>query len=121
MHLEERRKFTRIPFSSKAILTSGDIQLSGTITNLSINGTLIKAPPKIDIGRPVEIQLFLTGSASNVSVTLTGEVVRHVSDGLAIKFTGMYLDVFEELRKAVTNGMGDGEKVVAEFLQYMKR
>ncbi|MEN6441546.1 MAG: PilZ domain-containing protein [Syntrophobacter sp.] len=121
MQTEERRKFTRIPFSSRAILTSSDARLSGTILNLSINGTFLKVPQKIDIGRAVEIELFLTGPASDLSVVLSGEVVRHVPDGVAIKFTGMYLDVFERLREVVASGLNDKKKVVEEFLEYMER
>ncbi|MEM5787858.1 MAG: PilZ domain-containing protein [Syntrophobacteraceae bacterium] len=119
MSPSERRSFSRVPFSSKAILLSSEGRVSGDIVNLGINGALIKVSNKIEVGREVELEMFLTGAASDVSFILNGVVVRHVADGVAIRFTGMYLDVFERLKAIVGEGFGSRGKIVEEFIRYM--
>jgi len=116
---DEKRNFARVPFSSKANIRSSDTTISGTIGNVSINGAFVKASQKIEVGRNLEIELFLTEAASDMSIVLSAVVVRHTPDGIGIRFTGMYLDDFERLKEIVANGIGDKKKVVEEFLKYM--
>lgn len=121
MNIKDRRRFTRVPFSSEAILKTSEGRVRGTVENLSLNGAFFKMTESLPVGSAVEVEIFLVAPASDISVVLSGSVVRHAPDGLAVGFSGMYLGDFEHLRDAVANSLGDRRKVVCEFLRYMAR
>ncbi|MFZ0931555.1 MAG: PilZ domain-containing protein [Syntrophobacteraceae bacterium] len=115
----ERRSFVRVPFKSETILKSQDVRIEGTIKNLSIGGAFINTPEKIEQDTDVEIEIILDDPPPAVSVILSAKVVRLAPEGIAIKFTGMSLDVYERLRDVIADIQGDKRKVVEEFLKYM--
>ena len=121
MKTSDRRRFTRAPFSSETIITARDIRVRGMLENLSLKGAMVKVSEKFPIGLAVEVEIFLAEPASDLSVVIGGTVARHAPDGVAIEFSGMYLDGYERLRDVVANSLGDRRKVVEEFLEYMAR
>lgn len=121
MRQSDRRRFTRVPYTSEAILTGPDIRLRGTVENLSLNGVLMKVPEKPEVGLSVEVEIFLAEPASDVSVVLSGTVVRQTADAAAVEFSGMYLDDYERLRDVIALSLGDRKKVIEEFLEYMAK
>ena len=90
MPQNEKRKFSRVPFNSTAIVRNRKIQTEGKIENLSLNGALLNMPEKIETGRDLEIEIFLIEPAADISIKLNGKVLRHTPEGIAIQFTGMY-------------------------------
>jgi PilZ domain len=119
MEKVDRRRFVRVPFKSETILKSQDARIEGTIKNLSFRGAFINTPEKIEQDTEVEIEIFLDDPPPAVSVILTAKVVRLAPEGIAIQFTGMYMDVYQRLRDIIADLHGDKKKVVAEFLKYM--
>jgi hypothetical protein len=119
MEKVERRNFVRVPFKSKTILKSQDARIEGTIKNLGLAGAFIITPDKIEQDTEVEIEIILDDSPPAVSVILSGKVARLAPEGIAIQFTGMYMDVYEQLRNVIADIHGDKRKVVEEFLKYM--
>lgn len=117
----ERRRFTRVPFSSEASLKTSEGRFRGAVENLSLNGAFFKMTDRIPVGKAVEVEIFLAEPASDISFVISGSVIRHTPDGLAIGFSGMFLGDFERLRDAVTTSLGDKQKVICEFLRYMER
>jgi hypothetical protein len=116
---DERRKFSRIPFNSIAIVRNRKTQTEGEIDNLSLNGVLLKTSEKIETGCDLELEIFLIEPASDISIKLCGKVLRQTSEGIAVQFTGMYLDDFGRLRDQIANRIGDKGKVIEEFLEYL--
>jgi hypothetical protein len=120
MPQKEKRKFSRIPFKSIAIIRGRNLETEGKIENLSLNGVLVNMPERIETGRDLEVEIFLVEPASDISVKLDGKVSRHTPEGMAIQFTGMYLDDFGRLRDRIASVLGDKGKVIEEFLKYLK-
>jgi len=119
MSEDERRKFSRIPFNSIAIVRNRKIQTEGKIENLSLNGVLLKMSERVETGGDLELQIFLIEPAADISIKLCGKVLRQNSEGIAIQFTGMYLDDFGRLRDQIAHRVGDKGKVIEEFLEYL--
>ncbi len=117
----ERRRFTRVPFNSEAFLKTPEGEFRGTVENLSLNGTFFRMTDRIPVGKAVEVVIYLAEPASDISFVISGSIIRHTPDGMAISFSGMYLGDFERLRDAVANSLGDKQKVICEFLKYMER
>lgn len=115
----ERRNFLRVPFKSETILKYQDVRIEGKIENLSLVGAFVNTPEKIEQDTEIEIEIILEDPPPVVSVILNAKVVRLAPEGIAIKFTGMSMDVYERLRDIIADINGDKKKVVAEFLKYM--
>ncbi len=115
----ERRNFLRVPFKSETILKYQDVRIEGKIENLSLVGAFVNTPEKIEQDTEIEIEIILEDPPPVVSVILNAKVVRLAPEGIAIKFTGMSMDVYERLRDIIADISGDKKKVVAEFLKYM--
>lgn len=115
----ENRNFTRVPFRSEALLKSRDTQMRAVVENLSLNGALLKTAETLEVGREVEIEIGLVPPASDVGIQLVGKVARQTADGMAVQFTGMYLDAFQQLEKMLSTALGDRKKIIEEFLEYM--
>jgi len=82
---------------------------------------LIKVAEKLELGLAVEVEIFLSEPASDVSVVLSGRIVRQTADGVAVEFSGMYLDDYERLRDVLARSLGNKRKVIEEFLEYMAK
>ena len=111
----EKRNFTRVVFRSEAIVKSKDESLNGEIENLSLNGMLMKVPERLPVDEPVEVEVYLSGTSSELSMRMEGRVSRHSEEGLAVHFTGMNLDSFIHLRNIIAYNEGDEQKVMDEF------
>ncbi len=121
MGMMDRRSFTRVPFRSEAIIKTGDAGVSGFIENISLSGACVKVHDKFEVGREVEIEIFLAEPASDLSVALNGTVVWISPGEIGIRFTGMYLDAYERIRDMIAGSVGDKQKVVEEFFDYMSK
>jgi hypothetical protein len=119
MPKKEKRKFSRVPFNSIAILRNRKTLTEGTIENLSLNGVMISMSERIETGQDLEIEIFLIEPASDISIKLNGTVLRQTPEGIAIQFTGMYLDDFGRLRDQIASSLGDKGKVIEEFIEYL--
>ena len=116
----DKRHFTRVVFQSEAIVKSKDKTLKGEIGNLSLNGIFLNAPGALPVSEPVEGEIFLSGTTSELALKMEGTVLRDSPEGLAIQFKGMSLDSFIYLKNIISYNRGDEEKVMEEFYEYMR-
>ena len=116
----EKRQFTRVVFQSEAIVKAKDKTLKGEIGNLSLNGIFLNAPGALPVSEPVEVEIYLSGSTSELALKMEGTVLRDSPEGLAIQFKGMSLDSFIHLKNIISYNRGDEEKVMEEFYEYMR-
>ena len=66
----------------------------------------------------VQVSLFLYGTSSNLSLNISGKVVRKSDAGTAIKFTELDLDSFIHLRNIVSRNAFDEQKIIKEFQEF---
>jgi hypothetical protein len=113
----EKRKHQRVPFHAEATVESKDITIKGKIDNLSMRGMFISTDIILPDDDQVEIAIMLTGSSSQLSINLTGTVVRHTEAGIAIGFKEMDLDSFIHLRNVVSYNSTDADEIMDEYLR----
>jgi hypothetical protein len=118
--MAERRNFSRVLFHGEAELHFEGKSVRGVVENLSLKGMLVQHSELYPVGTPLAIRIQLTGSTAEVSIRLTGQVIRHQEEDMAIEFTGMDLDSFILLKNVVIYNSGSEEKILDEFNNYMK-
>jgi hypothetical protein len=116
----EKRNFTRVLFQCRAELQHEGGTVSCDVDNLSLRGMLVKCSEPFPLGTSLGIRIQLTGSTADVSIRLTGSVVRHQEGGVALEFSGMDLDSFMLLKNVVIYNSGNEDKILEEFDNYMK-
>ncbi|MFO7850156.1 MAG: PilZ domain-containing protein [Spirochaetia bacterium] len=120
---KKKRDTTRVEFHTRAELRTGSEIISGKVEDLSLKGMFLIAegsPAKIEEGQEVMVTIQLSGTGSNLSFSLQGEVVRHDEEGVGIKFTEMEFDSFIHLRNVVAYNAGDDEKIMEEFYKTLE-
>jgi len=117
----EKRSFTRVPFQSEAIVKSSDKTILCDLQNLSLNGLFLKTSEKIPVREPVELEILLSGSSSELSICLQGIVVRETEEGVAVQFQKMDLDSFIHLRNVVAYNCEDQTGIMEEFSRYIEK
>lgn len=117
---EEKRAFSRVPFKTDAVVRFQNEVIAGEVENLSLAGAFIKTSAVVPLGEVVDIRIFLAGTSSELSLNVKGDVVRHDSQGMAVRFTEMDLDSFVHLRNIVAYNSTDIVLVEKEFEKFLR-
>lgn len=112
MTAEGRRRATRVPFHVTVSLRFAlrEYLQCGT-RDLSIKGVFVAGVQGPSVGDTCETELCLSGTSSQVCLTMEGVVARTGEDGLALQFTGMDLDSFFHLRNIIYFNSGDPDEL----------
>ncbi|HNW30652.1 MAG TPA: PilZ domain-containing protein [Spirochaetota bacterium] len=114
----EKRNTIRVPFHVRSVIKHGDAVIEGDVKDLSTGGMLFETVGDIPLDEIVQISLFLYGTSSNLSLNISGRVVRKSDSGTAIKFTELDLDSFIHLRNIVSRNAFDEQKIIREFQEF---
>ncbi|MFZ5649152.1 MAG: PilZ domain-containing protein [Bacillota bacterium] len=117
----EKRSLSRVLFNTKAIVRCRGTELDGEVENVSLNGMYIRTQQKIPIGEMVEITMHLAGDTSSLSINLEGKVIRSAEGGIGLMYQKVDLDSFIHLRNIVSYNSVDSDRVMDEFLQFIKK
>ena len=113
---EEKRRFTRIPFRVKAEMTVNDVLYSAEeISNLSVGGCLLPIRADLEPGSVCHVRILLTGTSSELSVRVDGEVMRCDPGAIAIKFTHIDPESLLHLHNIVRHNSLDPDVVEREI------
>ena len=113
---DEKRRFTRIPFKTKAEMTVNNILYSADeVDNLSIGGCLLPVKADLEPGVECDLKIVLTGTHSDLSVKVRGKVIRCESGTLAIRFTAIEPDSLFHLQNIVRYNYPDSDKIEQEI------
>jgi hypothetical protein len=114
----EKRNTIRVPFHVRSVVKHGDSVIEGDVIDLSTGGMLFQTGGDIPVDEVVQVSLFLYGTSSNLSLNISGRVVRRSESGTAIKFTELDLDSFIHLRNIVSRNAFDEQKIIMEFQEF---
>ncbi len=118
----ERRKFSRVPFTTRATVTGINSTADGAVTNLSLQGMLFTCGiNNLNTGEDVEIEIHLTGATTNLAFILNGQIHRKQIGTIAIKFDLKNIDVesLTHLRYMVGYALGDADRVMEEYKNFI--
>ena len=115
---QERRKNTRVQFQTTADVRFSDTSYSQCETeNLSIKGVSVLGITGHQIGEECSLSLALSGSTSELKLTMQAIIVRLQKDSIGLKFTEVDLDSFYHLKNIIYYNSEDPDKVENELLE----
>lgn len=112
--MDEREK-PRVIFHVSASLDLEGQTVNGNVENLSIGGMFIHTSDKLPADARGDVTIYLSGSSSELTLNMTGEVVREDSKGAAVKFLKMDLDSYIHLKNIIALNKMDEYKLIKEF------
>lgn len=118
--MKEKRRFSRVDFCMEAVIMYRHQTIRGEVKNISLDGMFIKTAEKIPQGEMVEMMVSLSGDTSCLTINLEGVVSRSLEDGIALQYRKVDLDSFIHLRNIVSYNIGDSEKVMEEFHNFIE-
>ena len=113
----EKRKNTRVPFHTTITVRFPDKTFDHCETqDLSLKGVFVKGVTGSRAeGDRCELSLHLSGSSSNLSLHMNGEVVRVKKDGIGLHFSEIDLDSFFHLKNIIYYNTEDPDILGEEF------
>jgi PilZ domain-containing protein len=116
---EERRRFTRVPFSVTAEMTLNNKAFTAKhIMNLSIGGCLLPIELDVEKGTPCVVKILLSGKSSELNVRVDGEISRCASYGAAVKFNKIDPDSLFHLQNIVRYNSPNSDLIEQEILDH---
>ncbi|MFH2218386.1 MAG: PilZ domain-containing protein [Pseudomonadota bacterium] len=116
---DDRRKFTRVPFKVDAEITVDDVFFKvKELSNLSIGGCLVPITADFEEGTVCHVEILLSGTNSDMSIRIDGEIKRSAPGTLAVKFTRIDPDSLFHLRNIIRYNSSDPDSVDREITDH---
>lgn len=112
--MNERHKL-RVPFHVNASLEYNGNTVNGDVENLSINSMFMKTAQNIPVNTEVDASIYLSGTTSELSLKISGTVVRSEKEGVAVTFREIEYDSFLHLRNIIEFNSGGDSEILKEF------
>ena len=114
----ERRKHTRVPFQATVDVKLLDKHYAKCETeNLSLKGVSVLGISDHQIGEKCDISLALSGSTSELRLSMQGEIVRVQQNSIALKFTKIDIDSFYHLKNIIYYNSEDPDIIDKELAE----
>ena len=115
----EKRKLSRVLFSTEAEIKNSLYEYKGQVTDLSLKSAFIKTHSleMLQEKDPIRLKLLMSGVSTNSFIEIEGEIQRLDQEGIAVKFNSMDIDSFIYLKNIVAHNDGDHHKIVSEYLE----
>jgi hypothetical protein len=121
--MEEKRKLSRVLYQIRALVKKGEMQFTGEVENLSLNGLLIHLPEKtdaLDLKDEVQVTIDLAGKSSGLFINMGGEITRIDGSSIAVHLHQIDLDSFLHLTNILAYTSGDYDKLMDEFIENLQ-
>jgi len=113
---EEKRCFSRVPFSVTAEININNVTYNADkINNLSIGGCLFPISEDLEVGSGCIVVIHLSGTSSEAKVQVNGEIVRCDPGMVAIKFTRIDPDSLFHLQNIIRYNALDPNEIEKEI------
>ncbi len=113
---DEKRGNTRVSFQATITLRFADTTYENLETrDLSLRGVFVKGVSGRLTGDQCRVSLRLSGTSSDLSLEMSGQVVRVEKDGIGLHFDEIDLDSFYHLKNIVYFNVGDPDRLQKEL------
>ncbi|BAJ03229.1 PilZ domain-containing protein [Shewanella violacea] len=116
--MDEKRKFSRIPFAADAQLTQADKVWTTHILDLSLNGALVEEPDSFAVDNaPIILSFTLQGS--EIVMKMETSLIHHKSGHLGLRCEHIDVDSISHLRRMIELNIGDSSMLNRELEMFI--
>ncbi|KFZ39230.1 pilus assembly protein [Shewanella mangrovi] len=115
--MEDKRKFSRILFDTKAKLHNDQGEWQTRLHDLCLNGAMVEEPSGMHTDKPMELGFTLPGS--DIELRMTADVVYQRDGYLGLKCAFIDVDSITHLRRLLELNTGDSSLLNRELKQFI--
>ncbi len=117
--MDEKRRFTRIPFKVKADLEVGSDKFQApVIDDLSIGGCCLPVNTGLEAGAECRVGIIMENAENTLKVDVYGKIVRCSPDKVVIKFTKIDPDSLFHLQNIIRFNSPDADIIDQEIKKH---
>lgn len=113
--MPSKRRFTRIPFDTLAVLVSDTFRHETELLDISLNGALVTDPQAGELKLDDAIRLEIHLQDPSKVITMVGHVAHRENERLGIHCETIDLDSITQLRRLVELNLGDTDMLHREL------
>ncbi|MGL5287044.1 PilZ domain-containing protein [Aeromonas sp. RU39B] len=117
--MSERRRFSRILYSTPAILSQGDHNWSTVLIDISLQGALIRRPADWLHGESLDYHLTFHLTGSDIRIQMECELSHLDDEKLGLYCHHIDIDSATHLRRMIELNVGDEELLHRELEQLL--
>jgi hypothetical protein len=118
--MSDLREFTRINRTLDIQVELPGRVLQGRSRDVSMRGALVVCDQLLSVGTACDCTLILDGGEGKVTIRTRGSVVRHVADGMALRFDELLEpESYEHLCQLIRYNALDPEKAEREITEHI--
>jgi len=116
--MREKRKRTRVEFSTKVIikLEDSEIVTQSDTKDISLSGLYVQTDEKIPLNTKVDCKIILPGGIDEFGISIEGIVSRVDPNGFGINFVSMDPDSFAHLKNIAMYNSQDPDAIESEII-----
>ncbi|CAH7090573.1 Cyclic diguanosine monophosphate-binding protein [Vibrio chagasii] len=111
----ERRQFSRVIYQVPAEISQGQVNVSGSVQDLSLHGLLIQCEElqQLNQENPVHVSFKLTNSDINIQLEAT--IVSTINTSMRLRIEHLDIDSISHLKRLVELNVGDDDLLYREI------
>lgn len=118
--MSDLREFTRINRNLEVVIDLPGRTLAGRTRDVSLRGALVSCGEVLSAGTTCTCTLILDGGEGQVHIRAAGRVMRHVADGLAMRFDELLdPESYEHLCQLIRYNALDPDKAEREIAAHI--
>lgn len=106
---------SRVVFHVNGSIEYNGHTINGDVENLSTRGMFMKTNENIPLNSDVDVSIYLSGTTSELSLKISGVIIRKEDRGVAVVFKEIEMDSFVHLRNIIEYNTGGDSEIIAEF------
>lgn len=111
----ERRQFSRVVYQVPVKLSQGQVNISGSIQDLSLHGLLIQCNELQQLSDNVPVQVSFTLTNSDIKIQLEATIVSTINTSMRLRIEHLDIDSISHLKRLVELNVGDDELLYREI------
>ena len=118
---DERRAYTRVPFSGGSIVNIGDQKVSAAQIDVSVAGTLLElnGSHQLSIGGIYDLSMIFSDRAPCEQFDFRAEMVHQAGNRVGFRFQRMPIEAFSYLCNVLLYRCGDDDLVEEERRKFL--
>ncbi|UPQ87525.1 PilZ domain-containing protein [Vibrio sinaloensis] len=105
----ERRRFSRIIYQAKAVLTQDSLTVDGLVWDLSLHGMLLISEQSDLLAQDKQVEVSFSLPDSDVTIQLVGNIVGLNNNVIRLSIDHIDIESIGHLRRLVELNVGDDE------------
>ncbi|WP_373949860.1 PilZ domain-containing protein [Vibrio pomeroyi] len=111
----ERRQFSRVIYQVPTEISQGQVNVSGSVQDLSLHGLLIQCEEWQQLSHDVPVHVSFMLTNSDINIQLEATIVSTINTSMRLRIEHLDIDSISHLKRLVELNVGDDKLLYREI------